>query len=107
MQDVLFGLAGIPELARELTPMAELTMNYTEGKLLLQLVNTSGVFGNSYFAPVPVRDIQIRIPREYLFPGTQCSAAALNGGNASAYLEDGAVSIVLDQLKDYEAIVIG
>lgn len=107
VQDVLFGLAGIPELAGELTPMAELTMNYTEGKLLLQLVNTSGVFGNSYFTPVPVRDIQIRISREYLLPGTQCSAAALNGGNASASLEDSVVSIVLDQLKDYEAIVIG
>ncbi len=56
---------------------------------------------------VPVRAIQIRISREYLLPGAPCSIGALNGGKASVSFEDGVVSIVLDQINEYEAVAIG
>lgn len=107
LQDVLFELAGLPEMARDLTPMVELTLNSVDGKLLLQLVNTTGVFGNSYFAPVPVRDIRIAIPEIALPAERAISAKALNGGNASIHSAQNAIEVSLDQLNEYEAILIG
>lgn len=101
MQDVLFVLAGARSIAPELTPMTEVTLNRSGGKLLIQLVNTSGVFGNSYFDPLPIREIVLTLPAD---AGTQ--AQALNGGQVSVEPSEGGLTVRLDELREYEAIVV-
>lgn len=100
LQDVLFGVCGVPELAPGLTPMAELTLSRKDGVLVAQLVNTTGCFANSFFDPVPLRDVRL------VLPGVRGSAAALCGGTIRAEERGGALELTLDVLNEYEAIVI-
>lgn len=101
LQDVLYQLAGAESIAPQLTPMAEVTLNRTQGKLMIQLVNTSGVFGNSYFDPLPIRDITLMLPA-----GAGSTVSALNGGQVRCRVMDGCLQIHLDCLKHYEAILV-
>lgn len=101
LQDVLFGICGLPELAPGLTPMAELTLSRKEGLTLVQMVNTTGCFANAWFEPVPVHDIRL------VLPGLAGKAArTLHGGSVMCEDADGALSVLLNQLNEYEAIVI-
>lgn len=101
LQDVLFEFCGLPQLAPGLTPMVELTLCQKPGQLVLQLVNGSGVWGNSCFEPLPVRDITLQLP------GVRAAkAAALRGGQAACRTEDDKTILTLDVLNDYEAIVL-
>ena len=101
MEDVLFELCKLPRLAPGLTPMVELTLAKKEGTLVLQLVNATGCFANRFFPPTPVRDIRLELPAA---PGTQ--ARALNGGSVTVAPRGGGLCVTLDELRDYEAIVI-
>lgn len=98
MKDALLQLCGMPEIAPGLTPMVELVHCQAEGKQVIQLINESGCFGNNYFPPVPVCGIRLRIPGV----PENAKASTLRGGKA--VWENG--EIVLDELTDYEAIVI-
>ncbi len=102
MQDMLFSLCGMPELAPGLSPMVELTLAKKEGQTLVQLVNGSGHFGNNWFQPLPIRDIFLRLPNLAGQP-----VHTLNGGQVTQ--TDGGEDLVLhlDELRDYEAICIG
>lgn len=101
MQDVLFSLCGLPELAPGLTPMVELTAAKKEGLLLVQLVNGTGCFANRWFAPVPVRDIRLELPG---LAGK--TAKAINGGRARCESAGGGLTVYLNELREYEAIVV-
>ncbi len=101
LQDVLINLADAESLAPDLTPMVEITLNTVGDKTLVQLVNTSGVFGNSYFDPLPIHDITLSLPA-----GTGDKAIALNGGQVTWESKEDCLLIHLDQLNHYEAIVI-
>ncbi len=96
IQDMLFSLGSIPRIAPDLTPMVEIVLRRWEGKTLVQLVNHSGIFANSYVKPLPVRDIEL-----YLDSGIT-QAQALNGGKVR--LENN--TIHLDELREYEAIIL-
>lgn len=98
MQDILFQLAGLREIAPGLTPMTELTLKKVGEKTLVQLVNTTGIFSNSYYPPVPVRDITLILPGK--------TATALNGGKLELQQNGEDLTIELDELKAYEAILI-
>lgn len=100
LQDVLFGVCGLSDLAPGLTPMAELTLSRNGGVLVAQLVNTTGCFANSFFEPVPLRDVRI------MLPDVHGSATALNGGTVRAEERGGTLELTLDVLNEYEAIVI-
>ncbi|MBR3742949.1 MAG: beta-galactosidase [Clostridia bacterium] len=101
LQDVLISLARAESIAPDLTPMAEITLNSVGEKTLVQMVNTSGVFGNSYYDPLPIHGITLSLPA-----GIGKQAKALNGGQVSWENKEGNLLIHLDQLNDYEAIVI-
>lgn len=101
MQDVLFELAGIQEMAPGLTPMVELTVNKVGEKTLIQLVNETGVFSNSYFNPVEIRNIELVLSAD-----TGSHAEALRGGKVNMEERDGQLYLILDRLGAYEAIVI-
>lgn len=95
MQDVLFELAHATSLAPDSSPMFEATLSGKDNLHVIQLVNTSGCFANSYFPPLPISGILLKPDFPYR------EIRTLNGGTVEVR-EDG---IVLDQLKDYEAIV--
>ena len=83
-----------------MTPMVELVLCQKEEQLVVQLVNGTGCFANSWFAPVPVRDIHLSLP------GVSGTVRTLNGGRLTVQEKSGALEVVLDVLDEYEAIVI-
>lgn len=100
MQDILHELCGVPELAPDLHPSVEVTLAQKPGLLVVQLVNGSGVFANSYFDPIPMQNLRLRLP------GVQAAETyTLNGGKAECRVEGEDLIITLDQLKEFEAIV--
>jgi len=101
IQDVLFGLCGLPELAPRLTPMVELVLCKKGPHTVVQLINGTGYFANSTFSPVPVRDIQLTLPD---MVGSH--VRTLNGGHAALSRSGRTLEITLDELNEYEAIVI-
>ena len=100
LQDVLFEVCGLPDLAPGLTPMVELTLTQKTGLVAVQLVNESGCFGNSWCEPLPVRDIRLKLP------GVRGQAKTLNGGRVKGRITGDGLELELDILREYEAIVI-
>ena len=97
LRDIL-GLAGLCDMAPELTPMCEMTAGESEGKTVIQLVNTTGCFACSYFDPVPLTDVTLNLADG--MPSGK--ATALNGGNVT--VRNG--KLTLDRLGAYECIVL-
>lgn len=112
VQDVLFSLAGAESLSENMSPMAEVTVKKTKRGILLQLVNTSGFFGNTFYPPVPMQNVELTLPKDFLqaagYAGEEeLSGEAFNGGRLQIEKqEEGGVHIILDKLLDYEAILI-
>ncbi len=112
LQDVLFNVAGVYSVAPDLTNMTEITMNQSCGKLILQLVNTSGVFANSYFDPLAIKDISLKVPKalvdRIIFDKDNkvYKVNALNGGSAAIKQNADDLEIKLKCLNNYEALVI-
>ncbi|MFC4323723.1 alpha-amylase family protein [Litchfieldia salsa] len=104
MQDILFSLCGIEEIAPNLTPMVEVNMvkDKDNDKQMIQFVNNSGCFANSYFSPVPIHNISLRLKDVK----ESAQIETLRGGKVEYRFEDGYLNINLDVLKDYDAIVL-
>jgi len=100
MQDVLFNLCEIPQIAPTLHPTVELALSQKENKKVVSLINASGYFGNSFFSPIPMHRLVVELP------GCFASAEALNGGSVSLYQKDNKTIITLDVLKNFEMIVL-
>ena len=101
LRDVLFCFCGAGSIAPGLTPMVSVTVSEKPGAEVLQLVNMTGVFGNRYVEPVPVRDLRLVLPdREYRGIRTLC------GGKGDARRTGDGLEIRLDSLAAYEAVVI-
>ena len=96
MQDVLFELCGLPQIAPGLHPSVELVLKKKENKTVVFLINASGYFGNSFFDPIPMADIELHIPGHFV------KAEAMNGGQA--VLENGVLH--LNKLDDFEMLVL-
>lgn len=96
LRDILLRLGGAKDLAPECTPMCEITVMQRDGARLIQLVNTTGCFSNSFFDPVPIRNLSLDID------AAGKKVTAYNGGTAVAEGN----KIVLDCLSSYEAILI-
>ena len=102
IQDVLFNLCGAKDIAPGLTPMAEVNLCKKEDMKIVQLVNTTGCFANSFFPPVPLRGVRIELEG---LAGDR-KVQAYNGGNASCENADGKLVITLDKLESYEIITV-
>ncbi|MDR3247154.1 MAG: beta-galactosidase [Treponema sp.] len=129
MQDVVEHICGVKNIAPALNPMVEVTLSARPtghgkaSRIVVQLVNTSGHYGNSFYAPLPARDIGLEIP---LHHNTANSKAApkiaapkvktvrtLRGKEtlpwsveSAAGSPDSIVTFTLPVLEDYEGIVI-
>lgn len=102
IQDILFSLCGMDEIAKDLTPMVEVNICKNEEKQVVQLINNSGCFANSYFEPLPIHDITLRLKVDK----ESAVVDTLRGGKVEYEYEDGYLNVTLDMLKDYEALVI-
>jgi len=62
--DLLSGVAGLAAVGGNLGPMVEVTWleNRRSGHQLVHLVNGSGHFGTSFFAPVPMHEVTVTLP---------------------------------------------
>ena len=101
IQDVLHQICGLPELAPGLHPSVELVLCKKTDRFLVQLINGSGVFANSYFRPIPMQNVTLRFPG---LAGKQ--AHTLNGGTVTVQDDGTALELTLNRLEAYEAIVI-
>ena len=101
LQDVLHEVCALPELAPGLHPSVELTLSKKADTLAVQLVNGSGVFANSYFEPVPMQDITLRLPG---LAGK--TASAYIGGSVSCADSGDDLILTLDKLNAYEIITV-
>lgn len=96
MKDVLFHVCGVQSISKNCTPMCEITVLGNADKKIVQLINTTGCFTNSYFEPVPIHDIELDIDVN------KRKVSALNGGKVTIVNN----KIVLDCLHTYEAVLI-
>ena len=97
LKDILLHVCGVKNLAPKLTPMCEITLLKNNSRRLLQLVNTTGCFLNSYFEPVPLYNVELELGEI-----EHSSVRTLNGGKVR--ITNG--RILLDKLDTYEAIVV-
>jgi len=64
ISDMLSSVLCIEPIETNASPMIEITMSDGDGFSLVQLINTSGHFGNSFFQPIPIDGVQVTIPFE-------------------------------------------
>ncbi|MDY5931647.1 MAG: beta-galactosidase trimerization domain-containing protein [Candidatus Ornithospirochaeta sp.] len=105
ISDILKVIAGIASVSESASPMVEIT--YSREKedrfFLVQMVNTSGHYGTSYFDALKIGDIDISI---------ECSrkiskARTVIAGSELPFRQTGSsVSFTVPLLKDYECIVL-
>jgi len=112
MWDVLQQVCGVESIAADLTPMVELTLASRPGRLVVQLVNISGHYGNSYYEPLEIRNIFLKIPAGGLAGGPAGgkkiqAIRTLRGREKLDFGQDGAhVQFTLPLLREYEAIIL-
>jgi hypothetical protein len=103
MRGVLFGLCGLTDIAPDLYPQVEVTVAEKAGSTVVQLVNTSGHFGTSFYKPMLVRDAKVSIP----LAKAPTQVKTLNKkDNVSYVYKDGILNLTVNLLEDYEGIVI-
>ena len=95
MKDVLESLAGVKPLIQG-SAMIEVAITENEDATMIQLLNLSGAFGNTYHAPIDITDILID------FDSKDRPICCLNGGE----IKKEEKTLRLETLVDYEAIVI-
>lgn len=101
--DLVAQVAGIAPLGGNLSPMVEATHfhNANEYFDLVHLVNTSGHFGVSFFAPVPMHDLEVSIP----YPRQPRAVRGLVSGTELAHhWADGQLIVQVPRLGGFEAI---
>jgi hypothetical protein len=103
IQDVLEHLCCTNTLAPGLTPMVETTIAHGKKRTVVQLVNISGHYGNSYYRPLPVNNVILDIPVD----DEVLSVRTLHGGQKLDWQEvEPGIKITLPQLNAHEAIII-
>ncbi len=103
--DLLAGVAELTPIGGNVPPQVEVTLfeKPDGGCQVFHLVNGSGHFGTSFFAPVVMTDLEVRIPcaRE---PST---VESLRERQACAYQwENGCLTITIPRLQLFEALKI-
>ncbi|MCR5741142.1 MAG: beta-galactosidase [Gammaproteobacteria bacterium] len=95
IQDILFNLCNLKDIAPKLHPSVELVRSKKDGKVYISLINASGYFGNTFFEAIPIYNIELE------FEDVK-KARTLNGGNIKVE----ANKIILNELKNFEIIIL-
>lgn len=103
--DLLERVAGIEPIRGSLSPMCEVTLheNAAGGFKLLQIVNGSGHFGVSYYAPIPLENVVVDIP----YTAARVGAVGLvSGASIAAEAKGGRLTLRVPRIEQFEAIRI-
>ncbi len=95
----------IKPLGGNLSPMVEVTVmeKKDQSAIYVQLINSSGYTGNSYFEPITMHDIKIVVP----YVGYPKSVTSLVTDKSCRFeVNNGSVSVKIEQLGLFEAIKI-
>lgn len=104
MDEVLRDAAKLAPIQTNAPPQVEVTLfeQADSGALLLHLVNTSGHFGNSFYAPLPVHDARVTLP----CARKPATVRALRGNAVEWEWRDGALSLAIPRVELFEAVWI-
>ncbi len=104
MKDILMGLCKISSIAKELSPMVEVSLSQRRnGELFVQLVNNSGCFGQCFFDPIPIYECRLQIPSKI----QPIAAQRIRTGKKVFFTyEQGIINLILEELQEYEGITI-
>jgi hypothetical protein len=104
MDEVLRDAAKLAPIQTNAPPQVEVTLfeQVGSGALLLHLVNTSGNFGNSFYAPLPVHDARVTLPCAH----KPAIVRALRGNAVEWEWRDGALSLAIPRVELFEAVWI-
>ena len=130
-KSVLVDVLGIKQVAKNLSPMVEVTVGMSKGKTLISLVNGTGHFGTSFFDPVSIYDVEIELPANAISKGKivvkewDCVGACQDGAcqdcayidslrceslvkkdNCTVQICDGMVRILVKELGFFEQIIV-
>ena len=82
-------------------PLVEMKLMRQGGRTLVHLINLSGHSQTGYFAPLPVRDIQVEVAGQFT------RVRLLRGGGTAVVRRSGAYAgFTVPELKDYEVAVL-
>ncbi|NLD43286.1 MAG: hypothetical protein GX657_07315 [Chloroflexi bacterium] len=103
--DLLEHFAGLTPVRGNISPMVEVTLYSPQGSKdqLLQLVNISGHFGNTFYAPVPMDGMTVEVP--VAAPPAAVTSLVSGGACAFGYAE-GVLTVQVPRLELYQALHI-
>lgn len=105
MADVLLNVIELRSLAPQLSKTAEVTLGYNKDNHydIVQVINANGFFGSQVYDPTPIHNVDLIIPVKDKIKAVK----QLSNNQSLAYeLKDQFVSIHVDQIDEYEAIII-
>ncbi|TBL76491.1 alpha-amylase family protein [Paenibacillus thalictri] len=103
--DLLEHVAGITPIQGNLSPMVEATLfqQTDQPAKLLHLVNGTGHFGVTFYEPVTLSDVEVKVPQ----PSEPTSVTSLVSGKALPFsYTDGVLTVKVDKLGLFEAVKI-
>ncbi len=102
-RDVLAALAGVAPVGGNLPPMVEVTLHERRdgSGAMLHLVNGSGHFGNSFFEPVPMKDLAVRLARPR---GVAAARSLPNNADYTFDATGGDIAVHIPELHSFDAI---
>lgn len=106
MLDIMLNFANLESVEAEpFTPMVEVTLgdSLDGSRMMVHLVNGTGCFGNSYYSPVPVFDIKLKLPA----PTKPIEIRSIQDGTLMDFVyEGGYVYMTVNRLDSFIAINI-
>lgn len=100
-RDVMDHLNPHRQLVTNAHPLVEITWMKQDGRQLLHMINLSGHSDTSYFGPVPMTDIRIRVMGVF----TQAHTLRMPG-QLPVRVVDGYSEFTVPRLSDYELVVL-
>jgi len=106
--DLLEHAAGLTPVRGNVPPMVEVTVFEQQGKnaSLLHLVNGTGHFGVTFYEPVTLSDLEVKLPAGTVPQAVTSVASLVTGKEYSYELNDGQLTVKLDKLSLFDAIRI-
>ena len=105
MGDLLENVLGINAVGGNISRMVEITVlkKTNESTMILHLINGSGFYGNTYYAPVTMAAVTVSLPVTDLPKSVK---SLLTGTEHEFVLKDNQLQINVDELEAFDAIKI-
>ena len=101
--DLLEHVAGILPLGGNLPPQVEATVLQGSGRQIVHLINGTGHFGNSFYPPVPLHDLQVTVP---LADRARCVTSLRSGSALPSAWAANQLTISIPRLDLFDAVLL-